>query len=89
MPSEKAAFVSQSNELNSLPAKFYKTIFAVGSDKVCFSQGKAKSLCDLCIRCSRIHSLFIVSTGSAGRAGVFGLSRKHSFHFMFHGRQLR
>lgn len=66
MPFKKAAFVSQSNELNSLSAKFYKTIFAVGSD--------------LCIRCSRIHSLFIVSTGSAGRAGVFGLSRKHSFY---------
>ena len=80
MPFKKAAFVSKSNELNSLSAKFYKTIFAVGSDKVCFSLGKAKSLCDLCIRCSRIHSLFIASTGSAGRAGVFGLSRKHSFY---------
>lgn len=32
MPSEKAAFISKSNELNSLSAKFYKTIFAVGSD---------------------------------------------------------
>ena len=30
MPFKKAAFVSQSNEFNSLSAKFYKTIFAVG-----------------------------------------------------------
>ena len=28
-PSEKAAFISKSNELNNLSAKFYKTIFAV------------------------------------------------------------
>lgn len=30
MPFKKAAFVSKSNELNSLSAKLYKTIFAVG-----------------------------------------------------------
>ena len=30
MPFKKAAFVSKSNELNSLSAKFYKNIFAVG-----------------------------------------------------------